>query len=461
MPKIKSSALTKINSIIAKFPTEFIKTPTPDLFCNICSCVVQCDKQYKVDRHRQSAKHQKGLPSSSSSASQSAQTFIDIPSKDFTYNVTRAFLAADIPLKKLQNNELRQLFKDLGKKLPSETSCRQKVEEMGEAEIEKVKNLIQEQRIFLVADESDICGSKYLNILVGLLDKPEKTYLVACKVLSGPPTAQAICQEIDDVLHFLNVSRMYFCLLLTDAARYMEAAGHTLKNLYPQLFHVTCVAHLLHNCALRVRAKYPAVDNLIACVKAATVKNKTRQALFEDIGKPPQPVVTRWASWLQAAFYYAENLPAVQSIVSGFEGTGLLVERAKNSVCAEGLSRDLMKVRTEYNCLAGLVSKMEQRKYTIQEAHDDITNLEFGDDSCGIMPYIEKRLKKNDMMDIIKMSRQEVAPAVYGLLQRCQPTTAAVERSFSMLKKLLAKDRNFLPKNVKHYMCVHYNLSTN
>ena len=64
-------------------------------------------------------------------------------------------------------------------------------------------------------------------------------------------------------------------------------------------------------------------------------------------------------------------------------------------------------------------------------------------------------------MDIIKMSRQEVAPAVYGLLQRCQPTTAAVERSFSMLKKLLAKDRNFLPKNVKHYMCVHYNLSTN
>ena len=99
MPKIKSSALTKINSIIAKFPTEFIKTPTPDLFCNICSCVVQCDKQYKVDRHRQSAKHQKGLPSSSSSTSQSAQTFIDIPSKDFTYNVTRAFLAADIPLK--------------------------------------------------------------------------------------------------------------------------------------------------------------------------------------------------------------------------------------------------------------------------------------------------------------------------------------------------------------------------
>ena len=64
------------------------------------------------------------------------------------------------------------------------------------------------------------------------------------------------------------------------------------------------------------------------------------------------------------------------------------------------------------------------------------------------------------MMDIIKISRQEVAPAVYCLLQRCQPTTAAEERSFSLLNKLLSKDKNFLPKNVKRNMCVHYDLAT-
>ena len=80
---------------------------------------------------------------------------------------------------------------------------------------------------------------------------------------------------------------------MSDAARYMQAAGKTLKNMYPQLFHVTCVPHLLHNCALRVKARYPTVDDLIACVKAATVKNKTRQAMFEAIGKPPQPSTTR------------------------------------------------------------------------------------------------------------------------------------------------------------------------
>ena len=50
------------------------------------------------------------------------------------------------------------------------------------------------------------------------------------------------------------------------------------------------------------------------------------------------------------------------------------------------------------------------------------------------------------MMDITKMSRQEVAPAVYGLRQRCQPAKAAAERSFSMLNKPLC-----LPKTETFY----------
>ena len=33
----------------------------------------------------------------------------------------------------------------------------------------------------------------------------------------------------------------------------------------------------------------------------------------------------------------------------------------------------------------------------------------------------------------------------------------SVERSFSMLGKLLAKDRNFLPENITHYLVLHYN----
>ena len=55
------------------------------------------------------------------------------------------------------------------------------------------------------------------------------------------------------------------------------------------------------------------------------------------------------------------------------------------------------------------------------------------------------------------MERQDISPAVYHMLQNSQPTSASVERSFAMFKKLLAKGRNFTVENVRHYMILHFN----
>ena len=54
----------------------------------------------------------------------------------------------------------------------------------------------------------------------------------------------------------------------------MTAAGMTLKSLYPKLFHVTCVAYLLHNSAMKIKSHFEDVDQLIAKIKAIAIKNK-------------------------------------------------------------------------------------------------------------------------------------------------------------------------------------------
>ena len=76
----------------------------------------------------------------------------------------------------------------------------------------------------------------------------------------------------------------------------MIVAGITLKSLHPKLFQVTCVAHLLHNCDLKIKSNFEDVDQLIAKIKAVTIKNKTKQANFSAIGYPPQPLPTRRGS---------------------------------------------------------------------------------------------------------------------------------------------------------------------
>ena len=139
---------------------------------------------------------------------------------------------------------------------------------------------------------------------------------------------------MDDILRQLEIQRENFSLVLTDAARYMSLAGKTFKELYPCLMHVTCVAHLLHNCAMRVRAHFKNIDKIIATIKAATIKNKDRNKDFHDAGlpSPPDPAITRWATWLRAALYFSENLPAVRTIVNNCTSAGLLVSRAKDAM---------------------------------------------------------------------------------------------------------------------------------
>ena len=110
--------------------------------------------------------------------------------------------------------------------------------------------------------------------------------------------------------------------------------------------HVTCVAHLLHNCAMRVRAHFKNIDEVIATSKAATIKDKDRKKDFHDAGlpSPPDPVITRWTTWLRAALYYSENLPDVRTIVNNWTSAGLLVSRAKDAINVEGLVSDLVKI---------------------------------------------------------------------------------------------------------------------
>ena len=135
-----------------------------------------------------------------------------------------------------------------------------------------------------MADESEINGKKIVNILIGSVHEPENLFLWQSKVCDMV-NQQVVSRLIDDAIKSIACKREDF--LLTDAARYMVATGKTLRELFPNLHHVTCIAHLFYNCAEKVRAHFPSVDSLISSVKVVTVKNASRRFDFHDIGVPP------------------------------------------------------------------------------------------------------------------------------------------------------------------------------
>ena len=162
MPKIAQIPLSKVNAYVAEFPEEFKKTPKNEIYCFLCECVVKHEKRFFVTSHLPGARNfelklnppiatQQFLPTASGT--------------DFAKEVVRVFLAADIPLKKLGNTDLRNLFSEMGHPLPNESSAREKLKTLAIEETARVKGILSEKQIFAVVDESDIRGTKFLVIL--------------------------------------------------------------------------------------------------------------------------------------------------------------------------------------------------------------------------------------------------------------------------------------------------------
>ena len=91
-----------------------------------------------------------------------------------------------------------------------------------------------------------------------------------------------ILHTVGVTLRQLEINRENFSLFLTDAAGYVSLAGKSLMKLHPFLMPVNCVAHLLHNCAMRVRSHIKNINKVIATIEAATIKNKNRKKDFND-----------------------------------------------------------------------------------------------------------------------------------------------------------------------------------
>ena len=83
--------------------------------------------------------------------------------------------------------------------------------------------------------------------------------------------------------------------------------------------------------------------------------------------------------------------------------------------------------------------------------------MQLDDDPCAIKDYIKKRLFNSNLKTIINCTNLTIDPTSDALLQKAQPISATVDKLFSILSKLLTKDRKFDVKNVKKYVMLYYN----
>ena len=108
--------------------------------------LVKCDKKFFVESHRKSKQHQRKLETKNKS--QSKQTFLQLHQVNFKEQVVSLFLAADIPLHKLNHPSLKSLFATMGKVLPSENAARACVAKSASQKEEQIQELLRDKNFF-------------------------------------------------------------------------------------------------------------------------------------------------------------------------------------------------------------------------------------------------------------------------------------------------------------------------
>jgi hypothetical protein len=161
----------------------------------------------------------------------------------------------------------------------------------------------------------------------------------------------------------------------------MIKAGTTIKALYSKMIHVTCLAHGIHRVAEDIRGKFPEIDKLIAKIKQIFLKAPSRTILFKNkvpgTPLPPQPIITRWGTWLEAASYYCKHFNEVKSVVQELDpDKAVSIKVSQNIFTQISTSADLVFIHSNYGFLPDAILKLENQGLPIVEAIGIIKNVQ-------------------------------------------------------------------------------------
>jgi hypothetical protein len=133
-----------------------------------------------------------------------------------------------------------------------------------------------------------------------------------------------------------------------------------LQLLYPTMIHVTCLAHALHRVAEEVHESYPEVDKLIANGKKVFI---IRVQKFKEeaptLPLPPQPIVTHWGTWLDAANYNCTNYSQIGKIFNTFDGKDSSSVKSVQLLFSVTISRNLAYMKANFRGVSKSTTRLE------------------------------------------------------------------------------------------------------
>lgn len=493
MPKQPASKKSKLEGYVKEFGKDVLTCDGTILTCKVCMKPVNSEKKYFVQQHVSGAGHKALVAKNVGEKSVCLLTnFVSLSKRESEYHLDlcQMLVETGIPLYKVEHPSFRSFMEKHSKHpvVPRESTLRQGyLKKVYDAVVDEIRKAVGEHPIWITVDETtDVTGRHIANVVVGVLnaDQPTTPFLLSSEVIEKVDSS-TVAQVFTVALGVLwpnGICHRKVLLFLTDAARYMKKAADALKVLFPKMLHVTCVDHGLHRVAEEVRKQFPDVDSLISNVKKIFLKAPTRREKFKatapDVPLPPQPITTRWGTWLEAAIYYAVHLETIKQVVDDLDFThASSIELSQSLLSKPSLKFDLAFIRSHLSSVPKTITSLESAKLPLQESLKTLETVRntleavpgkkgkcivakckqvFGDNrELATLQWINSVLCGGnvDMNDDERFTADELAAYKYAPI-----TTVDVERSFSKYKLLLSDRRHsFSPEHLKYHLVASCN----
>jgi len=168
-------------------------------------------------------------------------------------------------------------------------------------------------------------------------------------------------------------------LAVSDQAKTMTKAMADAKVLYPNLRHITCLVHALHRVCGTIRSNNKQADKFIAAMKRVLRKSPLRRQLFKSVCKikfPPVPVLTRWGSWLETAFFYLDNFDNISNFINKLKNysNSKAVKTAKELINNKSLPNQLVSLHS-FRFLCEKMKYLESNSISISQQLETIEDV--------------------------------------------------------------------------------------
>lgn len=448
-------------------------------------------KKFQIDQHIKTGNHIAALNNKGpqqrllTQASTSASTSVVKQKNEFCMDLCEAFLASNIPLYKLSNPTFRHFLQKycLNQNVPDESTLRKNyIPTIYQHVLDEIRNDLHDCMIWISADETtDSCGRYIANLIIGKLElEPSSSYLVSCKELektNHSTIARFVNEGIRKIFPDPSVDERVY-IFLSDAAPYMIKAAKALQVFYPNLIHVTCFAHGVHRLAEEVRCMFGNVNNLISSTKKVFLKSPARIKAYKEklpsVPLPPEPVVTRWGTWLEAVVFYNQHFDAIKGVLNDFDSAdGTIVRQCKEAFEDSSIKKSIAMITAHFSHIPESIKMLETRGLTLNESIQMMIKIrKLNSELPEIFPRklkekFENILQNNPGFEPLcqinsfingmgELLPETISSNVAPKFKYCPVTSVDVERSFSNYKNILTDRRhNLTTENLEKYLIVN------